>query len=83
MSQGKESESPLKSSHLEITFPDGSVDKESGCNAGDTADTDLIPGSGRSPREENANPLQYSCLGNSMDRGVCWAAVNGVANSQT
>ena len=83
MSQGKESKSPLKSLHVEITFPDGSVDKESGCNAGDIADTGLIPGSGRSPREENANPFQYSYLGNSTDRGVCWAAVHGIANSQT
>ena len=81
--EGKESKSPLKSPHLEITFPDGSVDKESACSAGDTADTGLIPGSGRSPREGNANPLQYSCLGNPMDRGVCWAAVHGVTKSRT
>ena len=33
-------------------------------------DPHLIPGSGRSPREGNGNPLQYSCLGNSMDRGA-------------
>jgi len=39
--------------------------KESACNAGDAS---LIPGSGRSPGEGNSNPLQYSCLGNSMDR---------------
>ena len=35
----------------------------------------LIPGSGRSPGEGNGNPLQYSCLGNSMDRGAWWATV--------
>ena len=37
--------------------------KESACNAGDTGDTGLIPGLGRSPEEGNGNPLQYSCLG--------------------
>ena len=45
-------------------------------NAGDTS---LIPGLGRSPGEGNDNPLQYSCLGNPMDRGACWAKVHGVA----
>ena len=38
-----------------------------------------IPGSGGSPVEGNGNPLQYSCLGNPMDRGAWWAAVHGVA----
>ena len=42
-------------------------------------DMDLIPGSGRSPREGNGNPLQYSCLGNSMDREAWRATVQGVA----
>ena len=41
-------------------------------NAGDIRDTGLIPGLGRSPVEENGNPLQYSCLENPMDRGVWW-----------
>ena len=41
------------------------------------------PGSGKSPRGENGNPLQHSCLENSMDRGVWWAAVPGVTKSQT
>ena len=55
--------------HLSIKrgFPDGSVSKESACNAGHTGDKDLIPGSGRSPGEENGNLLQYSCLENPMD----------------
>ena len=42
-----------------------------------------IPGPGRSPGEENGNPLQYSCLENSMDRGAWWAAVLRIAKSQT
>ena len=37
-----------------------------------------IPGSGRCPGEENDNPLQYSCLGNPMDRGALWAMVHSV-----
>ena len=45
-------------------------------NAGDT---DSIPGSERSPEEENGNPFQYSCLGNPMDRAAWWATVHGVA----
>ena len=48
-------------------FYDGSEGKESACKAGDP---DSIPGSGRSPGEGNGNPLQYSCLKNSMDRGA-------------
>ena len=43
----------------------------------------LIPGSVRSPGEGHGNPLQYSCLQNSMDRGAWWDAVHGVAKSQT
>jgi len=39
-------------------------------NAGDSRDVGLIPGSGRAPGEGNGNPLQYSCLENSMDRGA-------------
>ena len=42
-----------------------------------------IPGSGRSTGVGNGNPLQYSCLGNSMDRGARQATVQGVAESQT
>ena len=54
--------------------------KESTCNAGDLGS---IPVLGRSPGEENDNPLQYSCLENSMDRGACPATVHGVSKSQT
>ena len=42
-----------------------------------------IPGSGRSPGEGNGNPLQYSCLENSMDGGAWWTTVHGVAKSRT
>ena len=52
-------------------------------NAGDERDLGLIPGLGRSPGEGNGNPLQYSCLEISMDRGDWWATVNGVQKSQT
>ena len=61
-------------------FPGGSDGKESTCNAGDLG---FISRSGRSPGEENGNPLQYSCLGNPMDSGAWWATVNGVTKSQT
>ena len=61
-------------------LPDGSVVKNLPANAGDAG---LIPGSGRSPGERNGNPVQYSCLGNPMDRGAWWATVHGVAESDT
>ena len=48
-------------------------------HAGGTGDSGSIPGSGRSPGEGNGNPLQYSCLGDPMDRGVWWATVHGVS----
>ena len=56
----------------------GSVGKQSACNAGDSGSTH---GSGRSPGEGNGNPLQYSCLGNPMDRGAWQATVHGVTES--
>ena len=46
-------------------------------------DMSSIPGSGRSLGKGNGNPLQYSCLGNPMDKGVWWATVHGVVNSWT
>ena len=55
---------------------------ESACNAGDTGYAGLIPGSGRSPGVGNGNPLQYSCLENSMDRGAWRATVHGAAKSR-
>ena len=78
---------------LSMGFSGGSDGKESACNAGDHGS---IPGSGRSPIE--GNPLQYSCLGNSKNRGAYsptvgsvlqsysslqWATVHGVTKSQT
>ena len=64
--------------YLYMGFTDGEVVKNPPANARDTS---LIPGSGRSPRVENGNPFQYSCLENSMDRGSWWAAVCGVTKS--
>ena len=64
-------------------FPHGSVGKESACNAGDTGNMSLIPGSGRGPEEGNGNTLQYSCLKNLMDRGAWLAVVHGVTKCQT
>ena len=68
----------LSPDHLcEIEAPPYSSDgKECPRNEGDLG---LIPGLGRSPGEGNGNPLQYSCLENSMDRGAWWATVHGIA----
>ena len=60
--------------------PGGSDGKEFACNTGDVG---LIPGLGRSPGEENSNPLQYSCLENPTDGGAWLAKVHGVSKSQT
>ena len=61
-------------------LPCSSDGRESACNAGDLGS---VPGSGRSPGEGNGSPLQYSCLENSMDRGIWWATVRRVAKSWT
>ena len=63
-----------------LGLPGGSDGKESACSAGDLGS---IPGWGRSPGEGHSNPLQYSCLGNPMDRGAWPTAVRGFAKSQT
>ena len=61
-------------------FPGGSVVKNPPAKAGDVGSIfDL----GRSPGEGNGNLLQYSCLGNPVDRGAWWATIHGVAKSQT
>ena len=67
-------------SNTYLGFPGGSVVKNPPANAGDMVS---IPGSGRSPGEENGNPLQYSCLGNLMDRGAWQATVHGITKSRT
>ena len=54
--------------------------KDPPANAGDEGS---MAGLGRSPGEGNSNPLQYSCLGNPMDRGDWWATVHGVTKSRT
>ena len=59
-----------------MDLPDGSVVNNLPASSGDVGST---PGLQRSPGEGNGNPLQYSCLGNSMDRGVWQATVHGVA----
>ena len=61
-------------------FPVGSEVKASACNVGDLG---LIPGLGRSSGEGNGNPLLYTCLENSTDRGDWRATVHGVAKSRT
>ena len=81
--------SPLATDQVQVSyhsilkpfdFPGGSDDKESACNVGDLGS---IPGLGRSLGVGNGNPLQYSCLVNSMDRGTWWATVHGVTKSWT
>ena len=64
-------------------FPGGTVVKNPPANAGDTGDTGSIPGSGRSSAGGNGNPLQYSCLKNSSDRGSWWASTHGFAKSRS
>ena len=64
-------------------FPGGAVVKNPLANAGDTRDVGLIPGSGRSPGVGNGNPLQSSCLENSMERGDWWAILHGATKSPT
>ena len=62
-----------------MCFPCWLNGRKSICNAGVVGDMNLIPGLGRSPGEGNGNALQYSCLGNSMDRGAWQATAHGVA----
>ena len=63
-----------------LVFPGGRVVKILFSNIGDMSS---IPGLGRSPREGNGNPLQYSCLENPMNRGAWWATVSETAKTQT
>ena len=59
------------------------VVKNPPANAWDLRDMGSIPGLGRSPEGGNGNPLQYSCLGNPMERGAWWATVRRIVKSQT
>ena len=68
----RKSQKSFKSNH----FSSDSVDKNFPANAGDS---DLIPGPEGPSGEGNGSPLQYSCLGNPMDRGARWSTVHGVA----
>ena len=61
-------------------FPDGSVVKNPPANAGDVSSISWV---GKSSEEGNGNPLQYSCLGNPVDRGAWQAIVHGVTKSYT
>ena len=59
------------------------VVKSPPANTGDTRDPGSIPGSGRSHGGGNGNPLQYSHLGNPMDRGAWWATIHGATKRET
>ena len=59
-------------------FPGGSEVKNLSANVGAAGGMGLIPGLGSSPAEGKENPLQYSCLANSMDRGAWWAIIHVV-----
>ena len=64
-------------------FPGGASSFKSACQLRRREDESWIPESGRSTGERNGSPLRYSCLENSMNRGVWWAIVCGIAKSQT
>ena len=79
--KSKNTQSQSGEQELKLTpLVTGSVVKNPPVSAEDSGS---IPGSGRSPGEENGNPLQYSCLENSMVRGAWWATVHVVAKSGT
>ena len=68
---------------IKMQIPDGAVVKSSPANTGDPRDAGLNPELGRYPGVGISNPLQYSCLENSIDRGAWRATVHGVAKSRT
>ena len=70
----------MRDIHTSLGFSGGSVVKNLPAKAGDTG---FIPGLGRSPGDGNGSPLQYSCLGNAMDRGAWRATVPGITKSRT
>ena len=63
-----------------VGFPGGTMVKNPPAHARESSSG---PGLGRSPGEGNGNPLQYSCLGNPMDRGPWWPTVHGVTELDT
>ena len=67
--------------HFFAGFPNDTVVKNSPAHAGATENSGSVPGLGRSPAEGNGNPIEYSCLGNPMDRRAWQATVYGVAKS--
>ena len=67
---------------LATGFLSGSVVKNLPAYAGTAGDMGLISGLGRYPQEGNGTPLQYSCLGNFVDRRAWWATVHGVTKGQ-
>ena len=69
--------------YLSLGFPGGTSGKDPTCQYRWHKRLGFHPGLGRSPREENGNPLQYSCLENPIDRGTLRATVHRVAQSQT
>ena len=64
-------------------FPGDSVGKEPTCNVGDAEEVGSILGLGWSPGGRHGNLLQYSCLGNPLDRGAWWATVHKVTKNWT
>ena len=66
-----------------VNIPNGASGKKSPTGAEDIRDAGSIPGSGRSPGGGHGNPLQYSRMENSIDRGAWWGRVHGVAKSRT
>jgi len=68
---------------VEKGFPGAAVVKNLPADVGNARDVGLIPGSERSPGEGNGNPLHYSCLENSMNRGAWEATVHSVPRNQT
>ena len=76
MSMLKQCQQTLNSYNFLSGFPGGSVVKNPPANAGDMGS---VPGSRRSPGEENGHPLQYSCLRNPMDRRAWQATIHGIA----
>ena len=64
-------------------FPGGAVRKNPSANAGDARDVGSISGSGRSPGVGNGNPLQYSCLENSIDRKARQDTIHEVTKTWT